>query len=313
MKWKSSYLSELQKSMRPGAKAELITARKMFGDRKSIGLGTIAAYRMDPKQRLQRLHYVMACAKWGTLSDGDKAAYEAWAEENAVTVFSSFLHSYLTDLKNNLVLYLPMDEITGATVKDYSKYANDGTETDVTIQKGEFIGNSLDFNGTSSFVNCGSDASLNVGNVGDIYSLSSWFKTNAAGEKTIAMKWGGTLQPLRVFVYTTATVYLYDGANTSSLSSTVALNDGVWHHIAAVIDRENIINLYIDGHFDNSGGENTVGDLRVANDLCVGVRLGVGSYFNGYIDELRLYKKSLTHEEILAIYRQESKWHGDTA
>lgn len=313
MKWRSSYLTELQKSMRPGAKAELVTARKMFGGRKSIGLGTIAAYRMDPKQRMQRLHYAMACAKWGTLSDAQKNAYSAWAEVNKITLFSAFLHYYLAELKEDLVLYLPMDKITGSTVKDYSKYANDGTETNTTLQKDEFIGNSLDFNGTSSNINCGHDPSLNPTVT---QSIMCW-------AKPIGLPAGPSSHRLTFKDWNAMTIYIPSTSSTlkcyqamsggNFASGTITVEENVWTH-AAMTCTDGDQNFYVNGERKSHG---TVAGTLLNNsayNINLGSSSGGGSeQFEGCLDETRIYKKMLTAEEILAIYRQESKWHGDVA
>lgn len=313
MKWRSSYLTELQKSLRPGAKAELVTARKMFGNRKSVGLGTIASYRMDPKQRMQRLHYAMACAKWGTLSSGDKAAYATWAEDNAVTVFSSFLHSYLSQLKEDLRLYLPMEKITGTTVKDYSTYGNDGTETDGTLTKDGFIDNAIAFNGTSSFVDCGDDISLDMTNAVSVcvwlkpmptqanwagVALRSKVPTEAYGIMNKNHVWSGTV------LLGGTSYYAYDDVPTSNYDG------NTWVCFVMTYDGGNL-------RFFKNGTETDVNTAMSGNIDAQDSHLFIGKLvtymFDGAIDELRIYKKTLTPEEIRALYVQESKWHGDVA
>ena len=313
MKWRSSYLTELQKSMRPGAKAELVTARKMFGGKKSIGLGTIASYRMDPKQRMQRLHYAMACAKWGTLNDAQKNAYAAWAEVNKITLFSSFLHYYLAELKEDLVLYLAMDKITGTTVKDYSKYANDGTETDCTIKKGEFIDNSLDFNGTSSNVNCGHNTSMAID---DNMTILLWAKPAALAGSTglISKNYIGT-QPWWCFYTITTSIkwMLAMGAGDEVvISPSGVLSVDVWQQIAIRLSGTNV-SQYVNGKEVHNGNTTSTFASNQANDLYVGSLSASSFWFNGSIDEVRIYKKALCAEEIRSLYIQESKWHGDVA
>ena len=60
----------------------------------------------------------------------------------------------------NMRLYVPFNEGVGAIAKDYSQYGNHAQFTDVewSIGKG---GNTGVFNGTSSYCDCGNDASLN--------------------------------------------------------------------------------------------------------------------------------------------------------
>ena len=299
--------------MRPGAKAELVTARKMFGGKKSIGLGTIAAYRMDPKQRMQRLHYAIACAKWGTLSDGDKAAYQTWADLHKVNLFSSFLHSYLAELKEDLVLYLAMDALDGSTVKDYSKYSNDGTNYGATLIDPGFIGRALDFDGVDDYVNCGNDASLNIT---DAITIEMWVKPAVSGvDNSIFIR--GDFQVCGYYIRIDIDDKIQFTCNQlgtaqHTLSAVRDIVNGKWQHIAAV--REGSVGKLYKNGVDVTVDQPTILGIASSDKTAkIGVYDTMTYYFNGSIDEPRVYAKALTPEEILAIYRQESKWHGDVA
>jgi len=60
----------------------------------------------------------------------------------------------LAALPNELVLYMPFDgnTISGKTVKDMSKYGNNGTIVGAPKVAAGHIGDALDFNGTSDTV-----------------------------------------------------------------------------------------------------------------------------------------------------------------
>jgi len=313
MKWKSVLFRGLSGSLRPGKKAELITGREMFGKRQSIGRGTIAGYRMDPKQRMQRLHYTMACAKWGTLSSGDKEEYEAWAAENDVTVYSSFLHAYLEELKTALVLYMPMDKLIDSQITDYSKYANHGTNYNAVLTKGEFIGNCLYFNGTTAYGTCPDDPTLDIDNE---LTIAVWFNKDLPLGGRIVYKYGTVAK--RGYYFTTGA--LPEDVSLAILADTVevhgseeAMPPSTWLHAAGTRKTPGDMNVYINGALSANPVVSPTGTTANEGTFYIGQDLAGGNKLQGYLDEVRIYKKELTIEEIRAMYVLESKWHGDVA
>jgi hypothetical protein len=83
------------------------------------------------------------------------------------------------------------------------------------------------------------------------------------------------------------------------------LDDNKWHHVAASFDG-NVVRIYIDGTGRNQAVENP-GPLPKNNwDLCIGnsvVDYGTGEFiaFDGLIDEVRIYNRALSADEIKAL------------
>lgn len=285
----------------------------MFGKRQSIGKGTIAGYRMDPKQRMQRLHYAIACAKWSTLSDGDKEAYEAWAEANDVTIFSSFLHSYLEELKTALSLYMPMDALINSEVTDYSQYANHGTNHNCVLQRNEFIANCLKFDGSTAYVDCPDDPTLDTA---DELTTALWFNKDQAQYGRLLYKYG-SIAKRGYYIkcdLSNDNIKFVIFANTSHvLQSVGTLPSTTWIHVAATrIDPWRMC-IYLNGTLASVPVASPSGTLANKGDLFIGQDYAGGNRFDGFLDEIRIYKKELTAEEIRAMYILESKWHGDMA
>jgi len=85
-----------------------------------------------------------------------------------------------------------------------------------------------------------------------------------------------------------------------------APTDGGWHHYAGT-KCDNSINLYIDGQLVGTTAYTQTGDFTTSIDhVSIGAHhnTGGGTYgaFNGNIDELRIYNKCLTSDEIRDIY-----------
>ena len=101
-------------------------------------------------------------------------------------------------------------------------------------------------------------------------------------------------------------------ANGGTIAGVRDLRDGQWHHVAAVLEDDGSANvsevlLYIDGLPEEINVTVPVaintGDASggiAANDVRVGALYLAGSemYFEGSIDEVRIYDRPLSAEEI---------------
>lgn len=91
------------------------------------------------------------------------------------------------------------------------------------------------------------------------------------------------------------------GTNIGEMSHGMTVNDGAWHHIAITINYSNEMNMYLDGewvaHDNHFTGSMTEGSqaLRIASR-------SDGNYFIGSIDDVAIYNKSLSQEEIRKKY-----------
>ena len=78
--------------------------------------------------------------------------------------------------------------------------------------------------------------------------------------------------------------------------------DGHWHHAVATWDNSDEAKLYVDNQLVD-----TDSDTPNSFDLSQNVRLGRPTnstrYFNGYLDDVRLYNRALSAEEVELIGR----------
>lgn len=96
-----------------------------------------------------------------------------------------------------------------------------------------------------------------------------------------------------------------NGASTPLTGRSLVPNDGQWHHIAGTYDGSEM-RVYLDGVLDGSMAAE--GDIdRIDSDVWLG-RLVDGSYpFTGSMDEVRIYERSLSEDEVKQIYRCHKK------
>jgi len=75
-----------------------------------------------------------------------------------------------------------------------------------------------------------------------------------------------------------------------------------WHHIAVVRDFNNLLYIYFDGAQVKSCAD-SVGAIGTTHNMMVA---GPWDYFEGEIDELRIYDRALNENEIQTIYNEET-------
>jgi hypothetical protein len=92
------------------------------------------------------------------------------------------------------------------------------------------------------------------------------------------------------------------GNPDTTIVSTNLINDGVWHQ--CVVTRQQsagIINLYVDGNLQGAGIAN-MNSLNASANLLFGAIESGGGYFNGGLDEIKLFSRILGANEVVALY-----------
>jgi hypothetical protein len=205
----------------------------------------------------------------------------------------------------SLRLYIPFNEGVGAVAKDYSQYGNNGVLTDV-----KWGINGGVFNGTSSYVNCGNDPSLNIT---DAITMEAWVKANnLVGGHAIADKQKDMLdytQPWR-WGLSGSSVGLQMGGGGTTFNNwsfgTITLDN--WHLIGFTIEGTSVKG-YIDG-IQAGSTETFVGTRQSSNLALLIGRRKEGNNFNGSIDGVMIYNRALSALEILNDFEGERPRYG---
>ncbi|MCA9389910.1 DUF2341 domain-containing protein [candidate division WWE3 bacterium] len=212
------------------------------------------------------------------------------------------------------------DECTGATAYDASNNGNDGT---IIASTGNDIGtcggtagdmwadgetgkfnSSLAFDGTDDAVNLGTNDILQLT---ETMSVSAWVKSG--GDYTSTQGIVANYEDLTPdqgsfaleFGRTDNKFSFLNNAGTVSLTSNRSISDTNWHHV--VVTRSGTtgswdLAIYIDGILDNSttaSANPQVGSYTVS----IGSYLDINTfYYNGQIDDVRLYNYALSGDQI---------------
>ena len=202
------------------------------------------------------------------------------------------------DIDPNTRLYVPFNEGVGSVAKDYSQYGNHAQLTDVEWSPDGFNGAGK-FNGSSSFGNCGNDASLNTT---DAITIEAWVKTTF-NNKGILYK-GGDYENgdygLSISSTGKARGILND---VGFVIGTKSIDDGNWYHIGATYDKDaggiDEVKIYIDAVLDGTDDYSTVIQTSV-DTLKIGYYHFSPYYFNGTIDNVIVSSTARSAAQIAA-------------
>lgn len=100
-------------------------------------------------------------------------------------------------------------------------------------------------------------------------------------------------------------LYAFVGNNgtdwTTRFASTGTVSNGSWHHVAMVVDVGSDVRLYIDGQFSGSAASpSTIYNSNVNFEL--GHRNQADIYYDGLMDEVFVFSRTLSEQEIYDIY-----------
>ena len=93
----------------------------------------------------------------------------------------------------------------------------------------------------------------------------------------------------------------------NGISGSTAINDGNWHHIAVVYDPtlSTKVYLYIDGSLETSGNFSAVTMNTSTSTIRIGRRVDNNNYFDGSIDEVRIWNIARSASDILGAMNSE--------
>jgi len=245
-------------------------------------------------------------------------AVSVFAIESKIYVDYNFMGNKIYNLSEltvgtiftNLVGYWGFDENENITAYDYSNYGNDGILTNGTTWTTGMYRNALDFNSTAEqYVDCGNDDSLNFGS-GD-FSVSLWVKyTYSAGDPIGKYLDSEDKGFIIGFTSTNVDFYIYDSVNDADAIDAYNPSLNTWYHLVGVRGGGRA-KLYINGELEANVDASSVGNIDTTGNLTIG-KYTDGTYFNGTIDEVRIYNKALTAEEIKKDYYKHLYFYNKT-
>jgi len=99
------------------------------------------------------------------------------------------------------------------------------------------------------------------------------------------------------------------GPADTTITSSKSINDGTWHHVvAARVASTGLMEVYVDGVLENSTTGPT-GSKTAPTRLTIGSIQTNMYYFNGVMDEVRIYSHKLSLAEIMQVMGMKKAWN----
>ena len=214
--------------------------------------------------------------------------------------------------ENGLILYLPFDDSTDDATENY--------ETDCSInrcpvQSEGVIDNSYKFDGINDYVKIFDNEGFSFAK-GENYTISTWVKIfNQEPSRVypaIIEKWDlseSTSFPLSIRYHNqTGNILcgIYNGSAGGSIFviSTDAIPTNQWTLITCAYNASQI-SLYINGDYNKKAVYSGLsGNFNNSKDFWIGSRTKSQGFLNASIDDLRIYNRALTRDEISSLYSE---------
>lgn len=238
------------------------------------------------------------------------------------------LHATFTRPPNNLGLvgYWSLDEGSGTTATDFSGSGYTGTITGTPNWVNGRFGKALNFDASSNYIDLGNPTAMRQ----DDCTVSAWVKTPPAADNDENLlgisKGAASTDSFTIELGTNASnnisnelIYVsHVGSDFSeeayATTNRTELFDNRWHHV--VVTEDTSTHIYLDGVSKTVTTVNTdtgvcMGDVNL-NTFRIGNLRWAGSninFFDGIIDDVRIYNRALSSSEIAALYQRQGAAH----
>ena len=221
----------------------------------------------------------------------------SWIYINVSINDSSNTSGYI-DFDNSLIGYWNFENVSGNTVYDYSIYNHNGNLNGglVINNTNSIRGNYGFFDGNNDYVGIGSSSRYNIL---INFTIQSWIKkgSTTGWKKIFSVGVPGNRGYSFGFNSNEVVLTKY---GILDFNTGYYINDNIWHHLVAVFNSSGMY-LFVDGSLVASNSDSNNLNPTNSDNSYIG-RENSGSYFNGLIDEIMIFNRSLSIQEIKALY-----------
>lgn len=195
---------------------------------------------------------------------------------------------------SELVGYWPFEENSGNIVYDMTDNNNDGTIYNAVRVEGK-QDQALHFDGVDDYVQIPDSNSLDLT---DQITIAAWVKPDSVCNYNNPLVQKDDSYGLKLTDSNQAIGYVWFGSEPHG--STTLLSSGKWYYLVATFNR-GLHQIYVNGVLENESLDGTTLIPQSANPVYFASGAW-GCYFNGTLDEVRIYKATFTPEQIQNLY-----------
>ncbi len=237
--------------------------------------------------------YINSTPDWGNVSrqwvEAQIIFYEPWTREP--------------------VAHWQFNDGGDTTADDASGNAHDGTLTNMDISSWT-LGKQctgLAFDGIDDYVEVPGFKGITGGNS---RTCTAWIKTSTTSGEILT--WGQEYNGGRWIIRVNEGGQLRAEVQGGNIIGSTLINDGIWHHIAVVLENDNSpaieeAKLYVDGQLEIISASVTEPiNTGFAENVLIGTYFAASNprWFSGLIDEVRIYGRAVNAGEIQDMYQQ---------
>ena len=187
-----------------------------------------------------------------------------------------------------------------------------GTTLPTWTNSGKFS-KAINFDGIDDYINISDNNVIDMG-TGD-YTVSTWFKTSNPATLQMIINHRSGDEWLVGISASKIQTYIYDSgtAHTQTVTGTSTILANTWYYLTVIYSRAGNATIYLNGKVDGSGSLTGIpesiapsGSLRIGYNSTGNSGAWANAYFNGLIDEVKIYSAALTVDEIKIDYNRGS-------
>ena len=211
-------------------------------------------------------------------------------------------------LKTNLISYWKLEEASGTRVDAHG--SNDLTDNNTVTSATGKSGNAADFEaGNSEYLNITDASQSGLDITGDL-SINLWvnFESLTTGRMISKSDFGTADRAYSFLWVNTVTdylrLYLYDGVTEYEPTVAWTPSTATWYMLTVVYDASaGTQDYYVNGSQQGTQQTGAVNSIRNSTaNFNISAAQGDVNYFDGLIDEVAIWNKTLTTAEITEIY-----------
>lgn len=241
--------------------------------------------------------YVVSWNSASVANGSHSVTAEARDASSNTTLSSAVSFTVSNIAPSSLIAAFSFNEGSGSVLGDSAGGDNNGTISGATWSTAGKFGNALNFDGSNDLVSIADASNLDLTSG---MTLEAWVRPDSLnGWTTALLKENGSSLAYALYASDNTNQppagYVKIGSDISA-GGTSALPLGVWSHIAVTYDGA-VLRFYVNGNF--VGSTNISGNIAVSSGgLKIGGNNVWGEYFDGLIDEIRVYNTARSQTEI---------------